>query len=617
MPSRPEQAYSALRAARHQLISLSAQPLPSRSMIHRYRTHTCGELRAENAGTMVRLSGWLHNWRDLGGILFVDLRDNYGITQLVARPGAEAYDRLSKASKESVLCVDGQVVIRDAENVNPALPTGEVEVQVEHAEVLSQSSALPFSVYPEEPVGEENRLRYRYLDLRRQRMHHNILLRSQIVASIRRRMLALGFTEFQTPILTSSSPEGARDFLVPSRLHSGKFFALPQAPQQFKQLLMVAGFDRYFQIAPCFRDEDARADRSPGEFYQLDMEMSFVEQDEIFAVIEEVLTGLFTEFAPDTPVTAPFPRITYREAMLRYGVDKPDLRIPLQLSDVSKVFRSSEFRAFAGKHVRALVVPNSAERPRSFSDRLEKHAVEHGAKGLAWVGVTREGEITGPIAKYLSHGEVQELLTETGAEPGARIFLYAANRPEDADPIMAAVRVEAGKQAGVFDEHQFRFCWVTDFPLYERDEDGTIQFSHNPFSMPQGGLEVLNTQDPLDILAWQYDIVCNGLELSSGAIRNHRPDIMYRAFEIAGYSRETVEEKFGGMLHALQLGAPPHGGVAPGIDRIVMLLSGEPNIRETIAFPLTQNAQDLMMSAPSKVSERQLAEVHIKVVKPK
>jgi aspartyl-tRNA synthetase len=429
-------------------------------------------------------------------------------------------------------------------------------------------------------------------------------------------MVALGFSEFQTPILTSSSPEGARDFLVPSRLHAGKFFALPQAPQQFKQLLMVAGFDRYFQIAPCFRDEDARADRSPGEFYQLDMEMSFVEQDEIFATIEEVLTGLFAEFAPDNPVSAPFPRITYRDAMLRYGTDKPDLRIPLQLSDVSNVFQASGFRALAGKHVRALVVPNSEDRPRSFADRLEKHAVELGAKGLAWVKITGENEVTGPIAKYLKPGEIAGLLSQTHAETGALIFLLAANKSQDADPIMASVRVEAGKQAGLFDEHPFRFCWVTDFPLYELDDDGDVQFSHNPFSMPQGELEALNTKEPLDILAWQYDIVCNGLELSSGAIRNHRPDIMFRAFEIAGYSHEDVEEQFGGMLHAFQLGAPPHGGIAPGIDRIVMLLTGEPNIRETIAFPLTQNAQDLMMGAPSEVSERQLAEVHIKVAKP-
>jgi aspartyl-tRNA synthetase len=583
---------------------------------HRYRTHTCGELTADHAGATVRLSGWLHNWRDLGGILFLDIRDNYGVTQLVARPGTDAYALLDKASKESVLCVDGQVVMRDRENVNSALPTGEIEVVADHVEVLSAASALPFSVYPEEPVGEELRLRHRYFDLRRERMHHNILLRSQIIASIRRRMVALGFSEFQTPILTSSSPEGARDFLVPSRLHAGKFFALPQAPQQFKQLLMVAGFDRYFQIAPCFRDEDARADRSPGEFYQLDMEMSFVEQDEIFATIEEVLTGLFAEFAPDNPVSAPFPRITYRDAMLRYGTDKPDLRIPLQLSDVSNVFQASGFRALAGKHVRALVVPNSEDRPRSFADRLEKHAVELGAKGLAWVKITGENEVTGPIAKYLKPGEIAGLLSQTHAETGALIFLLAANKSQDADPIMASVRVEAGKQAGLFDEHPFRFCWVTDFPLYELDDDGDVQFSHNPFSMPQGELEALNTKEPLDILAWQYDIVCNGLELSSGAIRNHRPDIMFRAFEIAGYSHEDVEEQFGGMLHAFQLGAPPHGGIAPGIDRIVMLLTGEPNIRETIAFPLTQNAQDLMMGAPSEVSERQLAEVHIKVAKP-
>lgn len=581
--------------------------------MHQYRTHTCGALRAHDAGAAVQLSGWLHNRRDLGGILFVDLRDHYGITQLVARPGSPAAEQLSRLPKETVLRVDGTVALRGAENVNPNLPTGDVEVEVDQVEVVGTCGPLPFNVFPEDPVAEEKRLRFRFLDLRRQRMHRNIMLRSEIIASIRRRMTALGFHEFQTPILTSSSPEGARDFLVPSRLRPGKFFALPQAPQQFKQLLMMAGFDRYFQIAPCFRDEDSRADRSPGEFYQLDIEMSFVEQDDVFAVVEEVFPGLFAEFAPDKQVATPFLRITYRDAMLHYGTDKPDLRVPLQLVDVSEVFRSSGFRAFAGKHVRALAVPDFHDRPRSFFDRMEQYAIERGAKGLAWLKVEADQKVIGPIARFLTADEVQQLLAETKAAPGAALFLNAAASADETGAVMAEVRVEAGRQVGVFEENVFRFCWVVDFPMFERGEDGSIQFSHNPFSMPQGGLDALNSRHPLDVLAWQYDIVCNGVELSSGAIRNHQPDIMYRAFEIAGYTREDVESKFGAVLQALRLGAPPHGGIAPGVDRIVMLLTGEPNIRETIAFPLNQNAQDLMMNAPSEVSPEQLAEVHIKI----
>lgn len=584
--------------------------------MHSYRTHDCGSLRHKHAGETVRLSGWLHNRRHLGGVVFVDLRDHYGIIQLVGRPESPVFESLSRLAKETVLRVDGRVALRGSENVNPELPTGEVEVEAADLEVLGECEVLPFSVFPEEPVSEDKRLRYRFIDLRRPRVHRNIIVRAQVIQSIRERMTAQGFHEFQTPILTSSSPEGARDFLVPSRLHPGRFFALPQAPQQFKQLLMVAGFDRYFQIAPCFRDEDARADRSPGEFYQLDVELSFAEQDEIFAAVESMLAGLFTDFTSVT-VEAPFPRISYHDAMLHYGTDKPDLRVPFQLADVSQVFASSDFRAFAGRHVRALPVPDTRDQPRSFFDRMEQYAVELGAKGLAWLRIGPDEEVTGPVVKFLSAEEVQRLRAETKAGPGAAIFLCATDRPEDANAVMAHVRVEAGKQTGAFDAHAFRFCWVVDFPMYERAEDGTVEFSHNPFSMPQGGLDALNTKDPLDILAWQYDIVCNGVELSSGAIRNHRPDTMFRAFEIAGYSHDDVEQKFGAMLEALRLGAPPHGGIAPGIDRIAMLITGESNIREVTAFPLNQNAQDLMMKAPSEVSPQQLAAVHIKVDVPR
>ncbi len=584
--------------------------------MHRYRTHTCGELTSQDVGTSVRISGWLHNRRDLGGLLFLDLRDHYGIVQLVVRPGSELMEYLAHLPKETVLQIDGRVVARRSENVNPAVATGEIEVEVDQVEVLGLAAELPFSVFPEEHVSEEKRLTYRFLDLRRQHMHRNVMMRSKIVSRIRQKLNDLGFAEFQTPILTSSSPEGARDFLVPSRLHPGKFFALPQAPQQFKQLLMVAGFDRYFQIAPCFRDEDSRADRSPGEFYQLDLEMSFVEQDDVFAVVEALFFELFTEFAPERPSSAPFPRITYQDTLALYGTDKPDLRVPFHLTDLSDPFRESAFRAFSGKRVLAFAVPDCQDQPRSCFDGMQEYAKSCGAPGLAWLRVGEEGEVTGPVAKFIDREQRQLLLAETKAQPGAALFFGAADDIGDVRSIMAQVRVETGKRTGHFDENSFRFCWIVDFPMYERTEDGRIEFSHNPFSMPQGGLEALNSKDPLDILAWQYDIVCNGVELSSGAIRNHRPDIMYRAFEIAGYSKRDVEQKFAGMLRALSLGAPPHGGIAPGVDRIVMLILGEPNIRETIAFPLNQNAQDLMMGAPGEVSAMQLADVHIKVALP-
>lgn len=584
--------------------------------MHRYRSHTCGELRASDVGSDVRLSGWLHNRRDLGGILFIDLRDHYGITQLVARPGTPAYEALDKVSKESTVRVDGKVVSRGAENVNPDLPTGETEVEVSEVEVLGAAAPLPFTINAEDGVNEERRLEYRFLDLRRERMHRNILLRTAVISAIRHKMTALGFNEMATPILSATSPEGARDFVVPSRLNPGKFYALPQAPQQFKQLLMISGFDRYFQIAPCFRDEDARADRSPGEFYQLDVEMSFVEQEDVFQPIEKLMTELFEEFGGGRHVTSPFPRIPFREAMLKYGSDKPDLRAQLELVDITDIFEGSEFKAFAGKHVRALPVPDVSGQTRKFFDGLGDYAVEQGAKGLAWVRVGEDGSLTGPIAKFLTEENVGELTKRLSLSPGHAVF-FGAGEFDEVSKIMGAVRVEAAKRSGNFEENVFRFCWIVDFPMYEKDEDtGKIDFSHNPFSMPQGGLEALETQDPLDILGWQYDIVCNGVELSSGAIRNHEPDIMLKAFEIAGYDRETVEEQFAGMLRAFRFGAPPHGGIAPGVDRIVMLLADEPNIRETIAFPLNGNAQDLMMGAPTELDEARLRELHISVRKP-
>ncbi|MGY1499384.1 aspartate--tRNA ligase [Streptomyces sp. QTS52] len=584
--------------------------------MHRYRSHTCGELRASDVGSDVRLSGWLHNRRDLGGILFIDLRDHHGITQLVARPGTPAYEALDKVTKESTVRVDGKVVSRGAENINPELPTGEVEVEVGEVELLGAAQPLPFTINTEDGVNEERRLEYRFLDLRRERMHRNIMLRTAVISAIRHKMTALGFNEMATPILTATSPEGARDFVVPSRLNPGRFYALPQAPQQFKQLLMISGFDRYFQIAPCFRDEDARADRSPGEFYQLDVEMSFVEQEDVFQPIERLMTELFTEFGKGREVTSPFPRIPFREAMLKYGSDKPDLRAQLELVDITDVFAGSEFKAFAGRHVRALPVPDVAGQSRKFFDQLGDFAVTLGAKGLAWVRVTEDGSLSGPIAKFLTEENVAELTKRLSLAPGHAVF-FGAGEFDEVSKIMGAVRVEAAKRAGHFEENVFRFCWIVDFPMFEKDEEtGKIDFSHNPFSMPQGGMEALETQDPLDILAWQYDIVCNGTELSSGAIRNHEPDIMLKAFGIAGYDEETVEREFAGMLRAFRFGAPPHGGIAPGVDRIVMLLADEPNIRETIAFPLNGNAQDLMMGAPTELEEARLRELHISVRKP-
>jgi aspartyl-tRNA synthetase len=584
--------------------------------MHRYRSHTCGELRASDVGKDVRLSGWLHNRRDLGGILFIDLRDHHGITQLVARPGTVSYEALDKLSKETVVRVDGKVVSRGTENMNPDLPTGEIEIEVGEVEVLGAAAPLPFTINTEDGVNEERRLEYRFLDLRRERMHRNIMLRTAVISSIRHKMAAMGFNEMATPILTATSPEGARDFVVPSRLNPGRFYALPQAPQQFKQLLMISGFDRYFQIAPCFRDEDARADRSPGEFYQLDVELSFVEQEDVFQPIERLMTEIFEEFGDGRHVTSPFPRIPFREAMLKYGSDKPDLRAQLELVDITDIFEGSEFKAFAGRHVRALPVPEVASQPRKFFDQLGEYAVEQGAKGLAWVRVGEDGSLTGPIAKFLTEENVAELTKRLSLSASHAVF-FGAGEFDEVSKIMGAVRVEAAKRAGHFEEDVFRFCWIVDFPMFEKDEEtGKIDFSHNPFSMPQGGMEALETQDPLDILAWQYDIVCNGVELSSGAIRNHEPDIMLKAFGIAGYEEETVEREFAGMLRAFRFGAPPHGGIAPGIDRIVMLLADEPNIRETIAFPLNGNAQDLMMGAPTELDEARLRELHIAVRKP-
>jgi aspartyl-tRNA synthetase len=591
--------------------------------MHPYRSHNCGDLRAADAGSVVRLSGWIHRKRDHGGLLFVDLRDHFGLTQIVAAAGSDALAALEHLRLESVVTIDGEVVARDAATINSNLPTGAVEVRARGVTVCSAAAELPMPVAGDSEYPEDIRLRHRYLDLRRERLHANIMLRSAVIASLRRRMSEQGFTEFQTPILTASSPEGARDFLVPSRLHHGKFYALPQAPQMFKQLIMVAGFDRYFQIAPCFRDEDARADRSPGEFYQLDFEMSFVTQDDVFAAIEPVLAGVFEEFAGygrETPwaVTAPpFPRIPYREAMLKYGSDKPDLRNPLIIHDVTEHFRGSGFGLFAkliqgGAVVRAIPAPGTADKPRSFFDNLNDWARAEGFAGLGYI-TRKGGEAGGPIAKNLGAEATAELLDALGLGPDDGV-VFAAGKPADAVRLAGLARTRIGQELGLIAQAEYRFCWVVDFPMYERNEDtGRIEFSHNPFSMPQGELDALESQDPLNILAWQYDIVCNGVELSSGAIRNHRPDIMLKAFEIAGYSPEQVEAEFGGMLNAFRFGAPPHGGSAPGVDRIVMLLADEPNLREVVLFPMNQKAEDLMMGAPSEVSARQLKELGIKL----
>ena len=587
--------------------------------MHAYRTHTCAGLSAANVGETVRLSGWVHRKRDHGGVLFVDLRDHYGLTQIVADSDSAALPVLERLRVESVVTIDGVVKARADGTINTNLATGEIEVFAKEVTVQSAAEELPLPVAGEADYPEDIRLRYRFLDLRRERLHKNIVLRSNVIASIRRRMIGQGFTEFQTPILTASSPEGARDFLVPSRIHPGKFYALPQAPQMFKQLLMVAGFDRYFQIAPCFRDEDARADRSPGEFYQLDFEMSFVTQDDVFAAIEPVLHGVFEEFANGRVVSpAPFQRIAYKEAMLKYGSDKPDLRNPIEIKDVTNHFAGSGFGLFArlvegGSVIRAIPAPGAGAGSRKFFDDMNEWARAQGYAGLGYINI-KDGEPGGPIAKNHGPEGTTKLIEALGLGPSDGVF-FAAGKEGQAAKLAGLARTRIGEELGLIEQGVFKFCWIVDFPMFEYDEDAKkVDFSHNPFSMPQGELEALETKDPLDILAYQYDIVCNGIELSSGAIRNHRPDIMYKAFEIAGYSKEEVDTNFPGMINAFKFGAPPHGGSAPGVDRIVMLLADEPNIREVVLFPMNQRAEDLMMNAPSPVTAKQLRELHIRVV---
>jgi len=586
--------------------------------MHPYRTHTCGELRAEHVGLVVRLSGWVHRKRDHGQLLFIDLRDHFGITQIVFQPEHAFFALAESARLESVLTVTGRVVARSPETVNPELPTGAVELVADELVLESPADPLPLQVNAERDYPEETRLRYRFLDLRRESMHKNILLRSKVISSIRRRMEAQGFVEFQTPILTASSPEGARDFLVPSRLHPGKFYALPQAPQQYKQLFMIAGFDRYFQIAPCFRDEDARADRSPGEFYQLDLEMAYVEQEDVFAAVEPVMHGVFTELTDWDVTPLPFPRVPYREAMVRYGTDKPDLRNPIEIADVGEIFKGGGFAVFAralekGDVVRAVPAPGAVGRPRRFFDQMVAYAQSLGAPGLGYIQYAPGEEPKGPVAKFLDPGRITAIKEAVGLEDGDAVFFVCDQRKE-AERLSGLIRTRVGEELGLIEQNCYRFLWVVDFPMYEWDEQTrSVAFSHNPFSMPQGGLAALENQEPLDILAFQYDIVCNGVELSSGAIRNHRPDIMVKAFEIAGYGRDVLEARFGGMFRALHYGAPPHGGIAPGIDRIVMLIANTPNLREVTAFPLNQQAQELVLGAPSPVDERQLKELHLQL----
>lgn len=590
--------------------------------MHRYRTHNCAALRSQDVGSTVKLSGWIHSKRDHGGLLFIDLRDHFGITQIVIPANSPLLNTAERLRVESVICITGKVVAREGETVNPKLPTGQIEIQAENLEIISEADVLPFQVTGNENYPEDLRLKYRYIDLRRERVHRNLMLRSNIIASLRHRMIEQGFTEFQTPILTASSPEGARDFLVPARLHPGKFYALPQAPQQFKQLAMVAGFDRYFQIAPCFRDEAARADRSPGEFYQLDFEMSFVTQEDVFETLEPVMEGIFKEFAPTHTVSsAPFERIPYKQAMKEYGSDKPDLRNPLKLVDVSEAFKNSSFGLFAkiveaGGEVRAVPAPGAGSFPRSFFDKLNKWAREEKAGGLGYI-IFEDNGAKGPIAKNLDEERCEMIRQACHLKSGDAVFFVAGQGP-DMVKFSGSVRTKIATELDLIEKNAFRFCWIVDFPMYEiNEETGLIDFSHNPFSMPQGGLEALINKNPLEINAYQYDIVCNGIELSSGAIRNHRPDIMIKAFEIAGYPEEEVEKRFGGMLNAFRYGAPPHGGAAPGIDRMVMLLMDEPNIREVILFPLNQQGEDLMMEAPAPISAERLKELSLAIGLPK
>ena len=587
-----------------------------------YRTHTCNDLRPAHAGQTVKLAGWIHNKRDLGGVLFIDLRDHYGLTQIVVPPTAPFQDEIAHLPKETVIGVEGAVRPRPDGTVNPAIATGEIELDVISYRKLGGCQSLPMNVFPEDHTPEETRLKYRFLDLRRSKLHQTVMLRSRIISSIRRKMIELGFQEFQTPILTSSSPEGARDFLVPSRLYPGEFYALPQAPQQFKQLLMVSGFDKYFQIAPCFRDEDGRADRTPGEFYQLDVEMSFVTQDDVFAAMEALFVPLFREFKPEWPMNetgGAFPRLTYRDSMLRYGTDKPDLRIPFEISDLTPLFATSEFKAFAGKTVRAFAVPQAFDQPRSWFDNLQEEAKKLGAPGLAYLKVEGNGNFSGPIAKFMPTDGVgaqvyQKVVPELKAP--TVIFFSADHDETKAAKVIGRMREIIATQLNLIEKDAFKFTWIVDYPMYELSDEKKVEFSHNPFSMPQGGLEALTTQDPLTLFAYQYDLVCNGYEIASGAIRNHVPEIMYKAFEIAGYEPSVVDDRFAGMINAFKYGAPPHGGIAPGIDRIVMLLADESNIRDVIAFPMAQNGRDLLMNAPAPATEKQLREVHLTIRKP-
>ena len=590
--------------------------------MNKYRTHNCNELSISNNGEEIILSGWINKKRDHGNLLFIDLRDNYGITQCIIDKSNESFKSLEKIQLESVIKVNGKVIKRSNETINSDLQTGEIEVNINSFEVLGSCKELPMPVFSDQEYAEEIRLKYRFLDLRRKKIHDNIILRSKVISFIRNEMFKLGFLEFQTPILTSSSPEGARDFLVPSRLNPGKFYALPQAPQQFKQLIMVSGFDKYFQIAPCFRDEDARADRSPGEFYQLDLEMSFVEQEDVFRVVEQLIVNVFKEFSSKKLMHESFPRISYEESMLKYGSDKPDLRNPLVISDLTEIFSREDvtFEIFkklvkSGSKVRCIVTKNTKDKPRSFFDNIDKWAKEQGASGLAYFTIEKDDNVSakGPVGKFFSEESLKEIMKITGADIGDSVF-FACGKINEVEKITALARDRIARDLDLIDENIFAFCWIVDYPMFEKNEiTNKIEFSHNPFSMPQGDIKDIDFDNPLKIKAYQYDIVCNGIELSSGAIRNHVPELMYKLFSIAGYQKKHVDEKFSGMINALSYGAPPHGGIAPGIDRIVMLLANEKNIREVTMFPMNQNAQDLMMNAPSDVSENQLKELGIAI----